>query len=91
MEKDMKSLLKLMMEKNASDLHITANTPAHIRIDEKLVPIDKPLSPEESKSIIYAMLDKDQKEQLEKEKELDFSFEVKNVARFRVNLFYQRR
>lgn len=88
---DVKSLLKNMLEKNASDMHITANSPVHIRIDEKLYPIDKKaLNPKEAKESIYGLLTDEQIRQFEKEWELDFSFELKDIARFRVNIFYQR-
>jgi len=90
MGKDVKKLLKLMLEKNASDLHITANSPIHFRVDEKLLPFEEELSPEEAKETVYSLLKPAQKEQFEKDKELDFSFEVKDLARFRVNVFYQR-
>jgi len=88
---DIKSLLKILVEKNASDMHITAHSPVHIRIDEKLFPIDKKvLSPKEAKESIYGILTDEQIKQFEKEWELDFSFELKDMARFRVNIFYQR-
>ncbi|MBL7155574.1 MAG: type IV pilus twitching motility protein PilT [Candidatus Omnitrophica bacterium] len=88
---DIKGLLKMMLEKNASDMHITTNSPIHLRIDEKLYPIGKsPLNAEETKQASYALLSPEQIKQFEKDWELDFSFEVKNVARFRVNIFYQR-
>jgi twitching motility protein PilT len=88
---DIKSLLKSMMEKNASDMHVTAGSPIHLRIDEKLYPISaKPLSKEEAKESVYALLDEAQIKQFEREWELDYSFEIQNLARFRVNVFYQR-
>ena len=88
---DIKKLLKPMIEKRASDLHITANSPVHLRIDEVLVPIDnRVLSPEEAKASIYGILEDQQIKQFEKELELDFAFEVEKVARFRVNVFSQR-
>jgi len=88
---DMKSLLKRMMEERASDLHITAYSPIHFRIDEKLQPIDKKtLSPQEAKETVYGLLSDGQIKQFEKNLELDFSFESKSLARFRVNVFYQR-
>ena len=88
---DIKSLLKLMIEKRASDLHVTAHSPIHFRIDEKLWPIDKKiLDPQETKETIYGLLSAEQIKLFEKNLELDFSFEAKNLARFRVNVFYQR-
>ncbi|MDP3791829.1 MAG: type IV pilus twitching motility protein PilT [Candidatus Omnitrophota bacterium] len=91
MPKDMNSLLKLMVEKGASDLHITVKWPAQIRIDEKLVAVDDHiLSPEEVKSLIYSMLTKQQIEKFERDFELDISFELAEISRFRVNIFKQR-
>ena len=88
---DIKSLLKDMMAKGASDLHVTANSPIHLRIDEKLIPInDRSLSSKDAKDAIYGLLNEAQIRQFERDWELDFAFESKNLARFRVNIFYQR-
>ena len=91
MAKTVQDLLKQMLEKNASDLHITANSPLSFRIDEKLLPVNKDvLTPEDAKKIVYSILNEKQIEKFEKDWELDFSFEIPGVARFRVNVFYQR-
>lgn len=91
MKVDIKNLLKLMMKKNASDMHITANSPVHFRIDEKLYPLEqKPLTREEAKESVYALLTEEQVKKFEKNLELDYSFEIPNLARFRVNVFRQR-
>ncbi|MDD5496444.1 MAG: type IV pilus twitching motility protein PilT [Candidatus Omnitrophica bacterium] len=91
MAKDISALLRLINEKKASDLHITANWPAQIRIDEKLVSVDDHvLSAEDAKSLIYSMLTKNQIDKFERDLELDLSFEVKGLSRFRVNVFRQR-
>lgn len=88
---NIKDFLKRMGEVNASDLHITSNSPMRFRIDEKLVPVDgKVLSPEEVKTTVYSLLTKDQIEKFEKDWELDLSFSVEKVARFRINVFKQR-
>ncbi|MCK4463452.1 MAG: type IV pili twitching motility protein PilT, partial [Candidatus Omnitrophica bacterium] len=88
---NIKDLLGRMMDVNASDLHITAHSPMQFRIDEKLVPVDnKVLSPEEAKTAVYSLLTKDQIEKFEKDWELDFSFGIEKIARFRVNVFKQR-
>jgi len=88
---DLKQLLKVMSERNASDLHVTAHCPIHLRIDEKLVPInDKALSPKEVKEAVYGILTEDQIAHFERDWELDLSLEVKNLARFRINVFFQR-
>ncbi|MFH0763745.1 MAG: type IV pilus twitching motility protein PilT [Candidatus Omnitrophota bacterium] len=91
MQNDMNKLLKLMVEKNASDIHITADSPVRLRIDENLVPVDaNVLSPEDSQELIYSMLTGAQKEKFEQDMELDLAFGVKALGRFRVNVFKQR-
>ncbi len=85
------NLLKLMIDQNASDLHITAGSPPRLRINGKLVPIDAPpLTPTETKKLCYSVLTDSQKKKFEEEEELDFSFGVKGLSRFRGNLFVQR-
>lgn len=91
MQADIKAFLNEMMKKNASDMHITANSPIHIRIDEKLVPFGKKvLTAAETKETVYKLLTPEQIKQFEREWELDYSFEVAGLARFRVNVFVQR-
>src|SRR6478752_7239129 len=80
-----------MVEKGASDLHITTGSPPQLRIDGSLVPLKvPPLSPIETKQLCYSVLTEEQKVQFEKRNELDLSFGVKNLARFRANVFMQR-
>ncbi|MEK6646650.1 MAG: type IV pilus twitching motility protein PilT [Candidatus Firestonebacteria bacterium] len=84
-------LLKLLFEKNASDLHITAGTSPILRIDGELVPTElERLTPETSQSIIYSILTDDQKEKFEREQELDLSFGMQGMGRVRMNVFRQR-
>jgi twitching motility protein PilT len=84
-------LLKAMIEKGASDLHITTGSPPQLRIDGSLVPLKAdPLTPADTKRLCYSILTEEQKVQFEKENELDLSFGVKSLARFRSNLFVQR-
>jgi twitching motility protein PilT len=84
-------LLKLTMEKGASDIHITVNSAPVIRIDGKLQLTDFPvLRPDDTKALIYSILNDDQKAIFEKDKELDFSFSLPNMDRFRVNIHYQK-
>lgn len=91
MPKDMHTLLKLMVDKEASDLHIAAKCPAHIRIDEKLIAVDEhSLSPDEAKNLIYSILTKQQIEKFERDFELDIAFELVEISRFRINVFKQR-
>jgi twitching motility protein PilT len=84
-------LLKTMIEKGASDLHITTATPPRLRIDGKLVPLDNPaLTPVETKALCYSILTDSQKHKFEEHNELDLSFGVKGLSRFRGNIFMQR-
>lgn len=84
-------LLKIMIEKGASDLHVTTASPPRLRIDGKLVPLDHPpLTPVETKSLCYSILTDAQKHKFEENSELDLSFGVKGLSRFRGNVFMQR-
>ncbi|MEJ2684425.1 MAG: PilT/PilU family type 4a pilus ATPase, partial [Candidatus Sulfobium sp.] len=84
-------LLKVMIERGASDLHVTTGSPPRLRIDGKLVPMDHPnLTPPETKSLCYSILTDSQKHRFEENNELDFSFGVKGLSRFRGNVFMQR-
>ena len=84
-------LLKIAVQKRASDLHLTVGLPPQLRVDGILIPVSQsPLSEEESRDLAFQMLQPDQIARFEKEKELDTSYSVKGMSRFRVNLFYQR-
>ena len=88
---DMNHLLRTMVERGASDLHVSAGAPPCIRVDEVLIPLDQePLSPAETQRLAYGLLNPEQIEAFEREKELDMSFGVDALGRFRVNVFYQR-
>jgi len=83
--------LKMMIEKNSSDLHITTGSPPRLRIDGKLLPIDHdPLIPPETRTLCYSILTDAQKHRFEENNELDLSFGVKGLSRFRANIFMQR-
>jgi twitching motility protein PilT len=84
-------LLKAMVEKGASDLHVTTGSPPQLRIDGKLVPLKTPpLSPVDTKQLCYSILTDAQKHKFEEDAELDLSFGVKGLSRFRANVFMQR-
>jgi len=84
-------LLKKMIEMGGSDLHISTNTPPRIRIHGKLRPLDMPpLTAVDTKALAYSVLTDAQKHRFEENLELDFSFGLKNLARFRGNVFNQR-
>jgi len=84
-------MLKELVERGGSDLHITTNSPPQIRIDGKLTPMNEPpLTAVETKQLCYSVLAEAQKHKFEEENELDLSFGVKGLSRFRGNIFIQR-
>lgn len=84
-------LLSTMVKRGASDLHITAGSPPRIRIDGQLIVTeDEMLTPPDTQKIIYSLLDTVQVARFEKDKELDFSFGIEGLGRFRTNVFLQR-
>jgi len=84
-------LLKTLVDHNGSDLHLTTNTPPQIRVHGKLQTLDLPvLGPVETKALAYSVLTDAQKKRFEEMLELDFSFGIKGMARFRCNVFNQR-
>lgn len=91
MELNIYDMLKKMVEKGASDLHITTGTPPQIRVRGELFPLDEPiLNPPDTRQLLYSLLTEAQKHKFEEEMELDFSFGIKGIARFRGNVFVQR-
>jgi len=84
-------LLKELIERGGSDLHITTNSPPQLRIDGTLISMDlPPLTPIETRQLCYSVLNDNQKQKFEEENELDLSFGVKGLSRFRSNIFVQR-
>jgi len=84
-------LLKSMLERGASDLHLTAGVPPQLRVDGTLMPVETgPLKPEDTEILIYSVMRDDQKKRFELHRELDFSFGVRGLARFRANVYLQR-
>jgi twitching motility protein PilT len=84
-------MLKEMVDRGASDLHITTNSPPQIRIDGVLSTLNAPaMTPTQTKQLIYSILTDKQKQRLEETLEIDFSFGIKGLARFRANVFNQR-
>jgi twitching motility protein PilT len=84
-------LLKMMVERGGSDLHITTGSSPRLRVDGKLVSIDHPtLSPADTKALCYSVLTDAQKHRFEENNELDLSFAIKGISRFRANIFMQR-
>ena len=84
-------LLKLMVDMDGSDLHITTNTPPQIRVHGHLRRVTGPdMQPADTKQLVYSVLTDSQKKRFEETNELDFSFGIKGLARFRCNVFNQR-
>ena len=84
-------LLRAMIEKGASDLHITTGQSPLLRIDGSIVPLKLPkLEPVDTKRLCYTILTEEQKIQFEQNNELDFAFGVRGLSRFRANIFMQR-
>jgi len=84
-------LLKTLVEKHGSDLHISTDTPPQVRVHGELERLTMPaLTPSETKQLVYSVLTDSQKKRFEESSELDFSFGIKGLARFRCNVFMQR-
>ena len=85
-------LLKKMTEMGGSDLHLTTNSPPQVRVDGHLHPLTEfqPLTAPETKQLAYSVLTDTQKHRFEEQLEIDFSFGLKGLSRFRGNIFNQR-
>src|SRR3989338_942988 len=87
----LRDLLQMMVERQASDLHIAAGASPQLRIDGWLVPVDLPaLSPSEAKELCYEALTPGQVRDFELKKELDLSFSIGGLSRFRGNVYVQK-
>ena len=84
---NLRTLLEEMIERDASDLHITAGERPKIRVDGEITnsKIEHQLTPKETLQLAYSVLTENQKKRFETEDELDFSFGIQNLARFRGN------
>ena len=84
-------LLRLIVDKGGSDLHITVGSPPMLRLQGKLWPTDMPaLAPKDVQRLVFNFLDNDNRARLERDMELDISHEIEGVSRFRCNVFYSR-
>ncbi|WIO74142.1 PilT/PilU family type 4a pilus ATPase [Porticoccaceae bacterium LTM1] len=91
MEVEFEKLLKLVVEKKASDLFITTGVPPCIKVHGKIMPVNSgPLSPEQARAMVHSIMDEHQREVFEENKELNFAISSKGLGRFRVSAFYQR-
>ncbi len=88
----MEELLRTMVERGGSDLHISAGSAPRVRVDGKLAELAgiEMLNPEQTKKLVYSVLDSQQIARFEQDWELDMSFGLAGVGRFRVNVFLQR-
>ena len=85
-------LLQILVERGASDLHVTNGTYPQIRIAGRLIPLTEfeVLTPEDTQRLAYSVLNESQKQRFEEQNELDLSFGIQNLARFRCNVYRQR-
>jgi len=84
-------LLRMVVQRDASDLHLRAGEPPILRIHGDLKRTDLPqLTAEDVKNLLYAVLNEERRQRFERDKELDLSYEVPGLARFRVNMFWQQ-
>jgi len=87
----LQALLKAMTDKGASDLHVTAGSPPRLRIDNELVRLQTdPLTPVDTKTLCYSVMNDAQKLRFEEDLEIDFSFGIRGMARFRANVYLQQ-
>ena len=88
---NLQALLKAMTDKGASDLHVTVGSPPRLRIDGELVKLQtEPLTPVDTKTLCYSVMNDAQKLRFEEDLEIDFSFGIRNMARFRANVYMQQ-
>jgi twitching motility protein PilT len=87
----LRELLEEMTRKKASDLHLTAGVPPQLRVDGSVIATAHPiLAPEDTARLAYSVLTEDQKKRFESSKELDLSFGIQGLSRFRGNVYWQR-
>ncbi len=88
---EIEQLLRMIVEKGASDLHLTVGIPPQLRLGGQLIYTEfEPLTPQMIRKLAYSMLTNEQVKWFEERKELDFSCGIEDLSRFRINLYYQR-
>ena len=92
MDFDFADVLAKMIELRASDLHLTPGAPPMMRMRGEITPVEglPEVSAQQSREIVYSILNEDQRKRFENLKQLDFAYSIPSVARFRVNCFFQR-
>lgn len=87
----MEKFLRVMVDKNASDLFITAGVPASIKVHGRIMPLTKsPLSAEQSREIVLGLMNQKQRQEFDEHKECNFAISATGIGRFRASAFYQR-
>jgi twitching motility protein PilU len=88
---DINRLLKVMVDKKASDLFITAGFPPSLKVNGRVVPLSKePLTPAMTRDIVYGVMDQGQRDEFDAQHECNFAISASRIGRFRVSAFYQR-
>jgi len=89
---DFAAVLTRMVEHHASDVHLTPGYPPALRLRGKIAPIEgyEPLTPQDTREVVYSILNDAQRKRFENEQQLDFAYAIPGVARFRVNCYFQR-
>src|SRR5215216_4509248 len=92
MSVDFAAVLTKMVEVRASDVHLTPGFPPALRVRGRIVPMDDypQLGPQDTREVVYSILNDSQRKQFENQQQLDFAYAIPGVARFRVNCFFQR-
>ena len=92
MSLDFAAVLTRMVEVNASDVHLTAGFAPAVRVRGRIVPLEgyELLTPQDTREIVYSILNDSQRKRFENQQQLDFAYAIPGVARFRVNCFFQR-
>jgi twitching motility protein PilT len=91
MDLDFAAVLLEVIDRRASDLHITAGSPPMVRVRGRLAPLDYPaLTPTQTREIVYSILSNSQRQKFENHWQLDFAYQIPGTARFRVNAYFQR-
>ena len=88
---EIEQLLKLVVQKGASDLFITAGVPPSVKVNGKMIPVTKtPLSPEKTREIVFGVMSESQRKEFAADKECNFAISSRGIGRFRVSAYYQR-
>lgn len=88
---EIEQLLKLVVQKGASDLFISAGVPPSVKVNGKMIPVTKtPLTPEKTREIVFGVMSEAQRKEFAEEKEMNFAISSRGIGRFRVSAFYQR-